>query len=481
MHVGEHVVAVGAGGGVRGLPWQSQVAVQSGEQPVAAGAGVIGLPSQSHVAVHVGEHLLLGLAFPVSEFVVEPLELLFDPLEPVVVPFDVDVVVPAAFATTGFLRPAVPTFGAGVAAVPVWSGAVAAAVAVAVPPGSSAFAGASFSLPRSHATSPVRSAPITNTKRTIPTPVFLRIPDSASRALPILRSSGSTFPLSARRRVCVCAHARLACGENARSRFVTARESAGTTPALTQTVNKTLVFTLAATVLAIAARAEAQPPPQQQQPKPEETEKTEPDPKARLVWLDAEAGIASTNLDTFTENFHAFSVGFLPRSGVGPSFGAGAGVRLVFVTLGLRGRVASFTDSDPTHDVHGWTMASLDGELGFRAPLGRLEPYMTLAAGYTTLGGLGDAVHGLSSGIDVNGFDTRVAIGFDYFLGKNVSLGLNGSAELLALTRPGVPVREIAAIPQTQTLDDGAIRFLEANGSTYGTALTLNGGLKVSF
>ena len=248
----------------------------------------------------------------------------------------------------------------------------------------------------------------------------------------------------------------------------------------------------AVATLVVAASADARADDARSQPPAANTTTTAPspaeaprapsvDPKSNLVWLDAEAGIESASLDTFTEDFNAFSVGFLPRSGVGPSVGVGAGVRLLFVTLGVRGRVASFEDTSPAHDVHGWTMSSLDGEIGFRAPLGRVEPYITLAAGYTTLGGLGSAVRGLSSGIDVNGFDTRVGLGFDYYLSRHVSLGATGTAELLALTRPGVPVREIAAIPQTQTLDVAAVRFLEANGSTYGTALALNGGVKVSF
>jgi hypothetical protein len=49
------------------------------------------------------------------------------------------------------------------------------------------------------------------------------------------------------------------------------------------------------------------------------------------------------------------------------------------------------------------------------------------------------------------------------------------------LTRPGVPVRDITSIPQTRTLDEGAARFLEANGSSYGTALALTGGIKAHF
>jgi hypothetical protein len=231
----------------------------------------------------------------------------------------------------------------------------------------------------------------------------------------------------------------------------------------------------------VAALLLASTPALAQPPSEERKESKEPKPKSKIVWFDAEAGIETANLNTFTENFDAFSVGFLPRAGTGPAFGAAAGLRFVFLTLGVRGRVASFTDDAPSHTVHGWTMSSIDGELGFRAPLGRTEPYLTLASGYTTLGGFGSAVSGLSSGLSANGFDARVGLGFDYFLSRWISIGAAGSAEILALTRPGVPVREVAALPQTQTLDVAAVRFLEANGSTYGTALALTGGVKASF
>jgi hypothetical protein len=216
----------------------------------------------------------------------------------------------------------------------------------------------------------------------------------------------------------------------------------------------------------------AEPPP-----KPEE----EPDPTSKLLWLDAEAGVQNAQLNTFTEDFQAFSVGFLPRSGTGPAAGGAIGVRFVFLTLGVRGRVARFEESDPSRNVHGWSMASVDGEVGFRIPLRRLEPYVTLASGYTTLGGFRDAVNGLSNGINVNGFNARLGVGLDYFLSRYISLGGGVTGEVLALTRPGVPVRDVANLPRSQNLEDAATRVLEADGSTYGSALAFTGSLKAHF
>jgi len=205
------------------------------------------------------------------------------------------------------------------------------------------------------------------------------------------------------------------------------------------------------------------------------------DPKSKLLWLDAEGGISHANLSTFSADFNQFSAGFLPRTGTGPMAGAAIGVRFVFLTLGVRGRVASYENSDRNQAVSSWNMSSLNGEIGLRVPLHRLEPYATLSGGYTTFGGFGNAVRGVQDGVNVNGFNTRLGIGLDYFLSRYISLGAQGTGEVLALTRPGVPVREVAQLPQSDTVEEGAVRFLQANGSTYGLALSMTAGVKAHF
>jgi hypothetical protein len=199
---------------------------------------------------------------------------------------------------------------------------------------------------------------------------------------------------------------------------------------------------------------------------------------SQLVWIDAQTGIESVQLQTFIADFDTVSAGFLPVSGVGPAATLGAGLRFGFVTLGARGRVASFEDGGT---VGSWQIWTLDGELGVRVPLYRLEPHVVLAAGYSSFGGFGSAIHGLQQGLDVHGVDTRFGAGVDYWITHNVSLGLDVTAGLLAVARPGVSVRDLATAKQIGTLNDAKARVLEASGSSVGTTLALTGALGVHF
>jgi len=245
-------------------------------------------------------------------------------------------------------------------------------------------------------------------------------------------------------------------------------------------VMKTITVFLGSALALVASAANAAEPVKAEEKK-EETSDDGIDPKKQFLWLDAQGGIENVNLSTFAADFHQFSVGVVPRAATGPVGSFGGGLRLVFLTLGVRGRVATFDGGDQLNAVGSWTMSSIDGEIGIRAPLHRFEPYMTIAGGYTTLGGLNDAFQGVQSGLSVNGANGRVMLGFDYFVAKYISLGMAGSAEAMALTRPGIPLKEVAALPNSQTLDVAAVRALEANGTTWGSALALTGGVTGHF
>jgi hypothetical protein len=184
---------------------------------------------------------------------------------------------------------------------------------------------------------------------------------------------------------------------------------------------------------------------------------------------------------TFNADFDTVSVGFLPSGGVGPTASVGAGVRLLVFTLGARGRVASFEDNSPTQTVGSWQMWTLDAELGLRAPLGRLEPHAALAAGTTSFGGFRAAVQGLSAGLDVHGVDARLDGGVDYWVSPAVSLGVDLSAGLLAVSRPGVSVRDLATPKEIGTINDAKARVLEASGSSVGSVIAATGDVGVHF
>jgi hypothetical protein len=159
----------------------------------------------------------------------------------------------------------------------------------------------------------------------------------------------------------------------------------------------------------------------------------------------------------------------------------GAGLRLGFLTLGARGRVAAFQDESPTRAVAAWQLWTLDAELGMRVPLGRVEPHLAVAGGYTTIGGFDDAVSGLSAGLNVNGVDARAEGGVDVWVTRTLSLGASASGELLALSRPGVPVRDVIALQSAGTVNDAKARVLMVDGSSVGTAVALTGNVGLHF
>jgi len=198
-------------------------------------------------------------------------------------------------------------------------------------------------------------------------------------------------------------------------------------------------------------------------------------------YLDGDVGVESINLQTFNANADKLTASVIPSSGFGPTASVGAGFRLVFFTAGLRARMAAFQDSSVERSVGSWQQWSFDGEIGFRIPLGWFEPHLIFDAGYTTFGGFSDAVAGLSRGINVNGADLRGVIGFDYYLGQRVSLGFNVGGALLALSRPGVSLADLAVAKQVNTINEAKARILEGNGTSIGSAITVTGGLGLHF
>jgi hypothetical protein len=209
--------------------------------------------------------------------------------------------------------------------------------------------------------------------------------------------------------------------------------------------------------------------------------RSERSPRVEWFWIKGAAGVQSLNLRTFDAGQDDFTIGFIPESKAGPSVDVALGARLLFVTLGARFTGGFFRDASEERSLGSYQLWSLDGELGVHLPFGAFEPYVQVAAGYSALGGLGDANQGLRRGVDITGMNTRLAFGCDYYIHRRFSFGLRGSGELLFLSRRGVPVRELLEPKQVDTLGELRTRLLEANGSTVGTALGLNASLGIHF
>jgi hypothetical protein len=102
--------------------------------------------------------------------------------------------------------------------------------------------------------------------------------------------------------------------------------------------------------------------------------------------------------------------------------GGAAGAQLLFFEVGPRLRFAHHA---------GFDLLTVDGELGMRFPLGDLEPYAALGAGWAHATKIGPY------GATASGLDLRLLGGVDWFATDVLSIGGRGSVETLHLSRGG--------------------------------------------
>jgi hypothetical protein len=224
-------------------------------------------------------------------------------------------------------------------------------------------------------------------------------------------------------------------------------------------------------------------PQPQPQKKPDPTTEEELDDAKKkdsgrglsFFYLDAEGGFEHVGLQTFNIDEENFTAGFVDTESSGAVIGAGVGVQLLFLTVGARGRVGFFD---------AWQLFSVGGEIGFRFPIGRLEPHFGLGAGYTALGSFNDAISGAADAISIHGIHARVGGGLDFFPTSILSIGANVSWEFLALTRPGISFEELQKIqsdPATTDVQRAKAELLQVEGSGYGSAIAITGVVGLHF
>jgi hypothetical protein len=203
---------------------------------------------------------------------------------------------------------------------------------------------------------------------------------------------------------------------------------------------------------------------------------------SRIEWLFIKPGLGYQRVWLRTleaEDSERLTARVIPEELSGPAPSLGVGMKLWFVTVGVTGRVAQLSGAAPERETTELELWSVDGEVAFRAPLGALEPYVLVGGGYSTFGGMDDVVDGLGRGLDVNGANARGGIGFDYYLTRRFSLRVEGVGDMLFLTRPGVPARDLATPKEIGTLDEAQERLLEADGSSAGLAFGVGAGVGV--
>ncbi len=190
----------------------------------------------------------------------------------------------------------------------------------------------------------------------------------------------------------------------------------------------------------------------------------------QLFWLDAEAGFTLLGLRTFKDDGLVDPAVVATQRG-GLTLGGGLGVRLVFITLGPRFRFGTFGD---------WQVYTLNGEVGLRIPVGRVEPYALLSGGYASVGAV--KVHDRvdSSDVDIRGWNLRAGGGADVYLSKAFTLGGRLTGDALFLTRPGV---DPVALAEAGSGPDGARlqAVYRTDGSSIGAALTASAVVGLHF
>jgi hypothetical protein len=159
-------------------------------------------------------------------------------------------------------------------------------------------------------------------------------------------------------------------------------------------------------------------------------------------------------------------------------FGFAAGIRLLFLTLGLRAR-----------DYTAFNLWQVNADVGLHMRLGNLDPYLAIRGGYDTQGAsFSQTVTGATNAenttplISVHGWNAGLAFGMDYYFAHIISLGAEVSGDLLFLSRPPAPLPpQVMSLP---TADQNTIKSnpLYANsGSSVGVTAAAGLHLGIHF
>jgi hypothetical protein len=172
-----------------------------------------------------------------------------------------------------------------------------------------------------------------------------------------------------------------------------------------------------------------------------------------FVYFDVEGGFEFAALDAITKTGTLVPEGS-KTSAAGALVGVAAGLRLLYFTAGPHFRLAHASD---------WDLWTLNLDLGWRIPLGRLEPHGHIGGGYAKLGHSADNLLGAARGVSVSGFDFRFGGGFDYYAANVFSIGATLDVELVRLARSAVAL---------QPTDVPAASAFGASASSLGLAVT---------
>jgi len=189
------------------------------------------------------------------------------------------------------------------------------------------------------------------------------------------------------------------------------------------------------------------------------------------IWINADVGGAYVNMQSFS----ASKLQLQTTESGGPALGVAAGVRLIFLTLGVRARDLMLSSIG--------NLWELSAEAKLHTRVWRIDPYFGVRGGYNFVGSLSSnavqvAAGGSPSDVSVHGFNVGPMIGIDAYLSKLVSLGVDVDAQFLFLQRPPVPLPP--GVPLS-ALSPSQQQLYSESGSSVGLGVTPTAHLGIHF
>jgi hypothetical protein len=157
------------------------------------------------------------------------------------------------------------------------------------------------------------------------------------------------------------------------------------------------------------------------------------------VYLNADVGAAYTDLVSLKSSNWAIQ----DNSASGPAFGIGAGVRLIFLSLGLRVRDLQLSS---------FNLWEVDAEAALHFRIWRIDGSIGARGGYAFLGkfsadSLEQSTGSSASNVTVHGWNVGPTVDLDVYITKHISVGVDANAEALFLKRPALPLQPGQTIP----------------------------------
>lgn len=175
------------------------------------------------------------------------------------------------------------------------------------------------------------------------------------------------------------------------------------------------------------------PPSGQQLQNPENANDDSQDSGLGLEWvyLNADVGAAYVNMTSFSES----QLGLVNNSGAGPAWGVGAGVRLIFFTVGVRLRNEIIPNLG--------SLWKFNLEAAFHTRVWRIDPYFGVRGGYNFVGSLNSSTVSVATGntpgdVAVHGWNVGPTVGIDFYFTSLISIGADLQADFLFMQRPKV-------------------------------------------